>query len=89
MSRMKIILFAAEILAVAALRVTYMVRRDRMLPRGSKVSRIKNKPVFRMGANVRQRDRQIKDTPDLEIAGWTPPPKRDRIEPTPGSSPDA
>ena len=37
----------AEVLAIAVLRVLFIVRRDSILPKGSKVQRIGNRPVYR------------------------------------------
>ena len=39
--------FLGEVLAVALLRVVYLWRRGSTLPKGSKVKRIKNRPVYR------------------------------------------
>ncbi len=45
MKRVAIVL--AEILAIAMLRALYIHRRDSVLPKGSKVQRIRNRPVYR------------------------------------------
>ncbi len=37
----------AEVLAIAVLRVLLILRRDSPLPKGSKVQRIRNRPVYR------------------------------------------
>ena len=45
MKRVAIVL--AEILAIAMLRALYIHRRDSVLPKGSKVQRIRDRPVYR------------------------------------------
>ncbi len=45
MKRVAIVL--AEILAIAMLRALYIHRRDAVLPKGSKVQQIRNRPVYR------------------------------------------
>ncbi len=45
MKRVAIVL--AEILAIAMLRALYIHRRESALPKGSKVQRIRNRPVYR------------------------------------------
>ncbi len=45
MKRVAIVL--AEILAIAMLRALYIHRRDPVLPKGSKVQQIRNRPVYR------------------------------------------
>lgn len=45
--RWKVALFLGEVLAVAALRAIYVLRRDRILPRGSKVNRVRGRPVYK------------------------------------------
>jgi hypothetical protein len=71
MNKTRIILFLAELAAVALLRAVYIFRRDKTLPKSGKVSKIKNKPVYR----------PFWDRPKekLDIAGWTPPPQKDKI----------
>jgi hypothetical protein len=47
MNKKMLVLFAAEVAAVAILRVAYMVRRDKLwLPKSGKVKRIRKTPVF-------------------------------------------
>ncbi len=43
----KVAFILAEVLAIAVLRVLFIVRRDSILPKGSKVQRIRNRPVYR------------------------------------------
>ena len=43
----KAVFILAEVLAIAVLRVLFIVRRDSILPKGSKVQRIRNRPVYR------------------------------------------
>ncbi len=43
----KAVFILAEVLAIAALRVLLILRRDSPLPKGSKVQRIRNRPVYR------------------------------------------
>lgn len=83
----KLIIFCAEILAVAVLRLTFMMRRDRMtLPKGSKVRNIHGVPVF--GADRPMP--QLQEQPaQWSVAGWTPPPRRAKVRGTPDRLPDA
>jgi hypothetical protein len=84
----KIILICAEVLAIAVLRLTFMMRRDRtMLPKGSKVRNIHGVPVF--GAD-RPVPRQFQEKPaQWSVAGWTPPQRRAKVRDTPDKSPGA
>ncbi len=43
----KVAFILAEVLAIAVLRVLFIVRRDSILPKGSKVRRVRNRPVYR------------------------------------------
>ncbi len=43
----KVAILLAEILAIAMLRALYIHRRDSVLPKGSKVQRIRDRPVYR------------------------------------------
>lgn len=46
-NKLKIALFAAEVLAVATLRGVYLMKRERqVMPRGSKVRHASGRPVF-------------------------------------------
>ena len=87
MNKTKIILLMAEILAVAAIRVIYMVRRDHVLPRGGAVSKIKGKPVYRMPFGKRPEIPKEPEPPEFEIAGWKPKPRHDKLDDTPGHLP--
>ena len=55
MKRVAIVL--AEILAIAMLRALYIHRRDSVLPKGSKVQRIRNRPVYRFPFPNRRKKR--------------------------------
>jgi hypothetical protein len=90
MSKKAIILFIAEIAAVAVLRLAYMVRRDRLLmPRSSKVNHIKRKPVYK-NRKMPTRGSTLEDkVRDHEIEGYTPKYVDGKIQLTPDESPDA
>jgi hypothetical protein len=80
-----ILLFAGELIAVAILRLIFMLRRDgTLLPRGSKVPHIKGRPVIREFFGLKKRA----DPPSqpFTIEGWTPPPPKGKM-PIPDQSP--
>lgn len=61
----QILFFVAELLAVAVLRAIYMIRRDRKLPKSSKVRRVKGRPVYSVaGWTPPPRKAKLHDTPD-------------------------
>ena len=72
MTRKMIVLFIAELAAVAVLRLIYMFRRDRLhLPRSTKVSHVNQTPVYNPSP---RKQRPLEDRiRDVEIEGWTPP----------------
>jgi hypothetical protein len=87
MSKRTIILFIAEIAAVALLRLTYIVRRDKIFtPRSSKVDKVGGRPVYRQ-PHVANRHR----TPASDAAekGFTPDFIDGKIRITPDDSPGA
>jgi len=88
MNKKAIVLFAAEILAVALLRLTYMVRRDKLLiPKSSRVRTLNARPVYRQPhINPRRLENGLRDR---EIEGWTRGSERDNMDSTPDDSPGA
>jgi len=63
MNKKMLILFAAEIAAIAAMRAIQMIRRDRaIMPRAAKVKTIRNRPVISRLWKPRQE----------KIEDWTP-----------------
>lgn len=40
-------MFLGEVLAIAALRAIFILRRDKIMPRGSKVHSVNGRPVYR------------------------------------------
>jgi len=75
----KIVMFIAEILAVAALRAVYMIRRERVFPRAAKVGRMKGRPVykpFRPTDQAPEIERDEPDEPDNPpVFVYKPPPR--------------
>ena len=72
----KIIMFAAEILAVAALRAIYMMRRERTLPRAGKVGRMRGRPVYKPFKPPERPPEVEREEPEDPLLGiYTPPPK--------------
>ncbi len=54
----KVAFILAEVLAIAVLRVLFIVRRDSILPKGSKVQRIRNRPVYRFPFLGRKKEKR-------------------------------
>ena len=54
----KAVFILAEVLAIAVLRVLFIVRRDSILPKGSKVQRIRNRPVYRFPSLRRKKEKR-------------------------------
>lgn len=73
MNKARLLLFGAELLAIALLRLTFMLRRDKTLPRGSKVPWIKGKPVFKNPFFAKKPEPPRSET--FSAGGWTPPPR--------------
>jgi len=81
-TKTRIILFIAEIAAVAILRAIFMLRRDRALPHGSKVSTIRGRPVFNRLLSFTNKPKPF------GIEGWTPQPPQRKMPLTPDNPPD-
>lgn len=80
----RLLLFGAELLAVALLRVVFMLKRDKTLPHGSKVPRINGVRVFKNPFFGKKSPPPQSET--FSAGGWTPPPRKGKM-PLPDQSP--
>ncbi len=74
----KLILFIAEVLAVAAMRVIYIMQREKnRYPRGSKVRNVRNRPVYRPTTERAQEPEKPPEPEDEKPTGYVykPPPR--------------
>ena len=85
-----ILMFVAEIVAVAVLRGLSMIRRDRhLLPRAGKVDHVGGRKVFRQPYLSKPKPATEDAIREHEIEGWTPTYVNGKIQSTPDDSPGA